>query len=347
MVGASLYILVRSTRNRIAVRLRRLREPRYLFGAVIGAAYLYFAVFAAAARGRQARRPGVPRFRRGIGCCSAGSARRTGGAAVLLMAGLAWIFPGRAACSSFTRGRNRLSVSRARLASSVADPSHHPVAVRTSLRRHGAGVPVQQSGDDIDRRDVPARDRPLDHVRDHPNLFCRRDDGPRAARLGGSSRAAGGLDAAGRHGRGAWRGRGARRARSADFQTSSFEDVVTRLGTATTTGLPRIVLWPFQALLRPLFADGAAAYLMAIPGALLVLLATVRLGLDEQFGVLEESPRGRGGRTRNRVTRVRWPPVVRVRQVGAGARALSGRLGAGRSSGRTRCRRFSRRSTSR
>src|SRR6266403_2102113 len=37
MVGASLYILFRSTRNRIAVRLRRLREPRYIFGAMVPA----------------------------------------------------------------------------------------------------------------------------------------------------------------------------------------------------------------------------------------------------------------------------------------------------------------------
>src|SRR5207248_8980807 len=47
-------------------------------------------------------------------------------------------------------------------------------------------------------------------------------------------------------------------------QTSSFEDAVTRIGTVMTTGLPRLVLWPFEALLRPLFAGGAAAYLAAI-----------------------------------------------------------------------------------
>ena len=46
MLSASLYIIVCSARNRLRVRLRRLREPRYLIGALAGAAYLYFSIFA-------------------------------------------------------------------------------------------------------------------------------------------------------------------------------------------------------------------------------------------------------------------------------------------------------------
>jgi ABC-2 type transport system permease protein len=46
MIAASLYILICTTRNRLRVRLRRLREPRYLIGAIVGAAYVYFAFFA-------------------------------------------------------------------------------------------------------------------------------------------------------------------------------------------------------------------------------------------------------------------------------------------------------------
>ncbi len=64
MFFASLYIIVCSAKNRLRVRLRRLREPRYLVGAIVGAAYIYFSFFtryrtsnAAAAR-RRAR--GVP-----------------------------------------------------------------------------------------------------------------------------------------------------------------------------------------------------------------------------------------------------------------------------------------------
>ena len=109
MVAASFYILVRSTRNRIVVRLRRLREPRYLFGAVIGAAYLYFAVYRPRRIvGRRGRRGAIP-DEASLGRFGAS----LGGAAVLLMAGLAWIFPGTSSLLRFTESRNRLPVSRA------------------------------------------------------------------------------------------------------------------------------------------------------------------------------------------------------------------------------------------
>ena len=104
-------------------------------------------------------------------------------------------------------------------------------------------------------------------------------------------------------------------------QTSSFEDAVTRIGTVMTTGLPRLVLWPFEALLRPLFADGAAAYLAAIPGALLVLLATTAwvLKSDEVFhaanegGAVMHKPATERRRRRMAAPRVRaaaWPLVT-------------------------------------
>ena len=46
MLSASLFIITHSARNRLRIRLRRLREPRYLIGAVAGAAYFYFTIFA-------------------------------------------------------------------------------------------------------------------------------------------------------------------------------------------------------------------------------------------------------------------------------------------------------------
>src|SRR2546423_1135060 len=101
MVRASLYILVRSTRNRIVVRLRRLREPRYALGAVFGVAYIYFVLFgrirAAGRRGGRGRQiPAGPaalidRFGPALA-----------GAAVLLMAALAWVFPGTSSVLTFT-----------------------------------------------------------------------------------------------------------------------------------------------------------------------------------------------------------------------------------------------------
>lgn len=54
MTGAFLYLFTCSLRNRIRVRLRRLRQPRYLLGSIAGLLYLYFMLV---------RRPGghVPR----------------------------------------------------------------------------------------------------------------------------------------------------------------------------------------------------------------------------------------------------------------------------------------------
>ena len=57
MLSASLYIIVCSAKNRIRMRLRRLREPRYLFGAIAGVAYFYFTFFARI-RGGRGRRSG-------------------------------------------------------------------------------------------------------------------------------------------------------------------------------------------------------------------------------------------------------------------------------------------------
>ncbi len=42
MFGATLYIISTSARNRFRQRLRRLREPRYLVGALAGLGYLVF-----------------------------------------------------------------------------------------------------------------------------------------------------------------------------------------------------------------------------------------------------------------------------------------------------------------
>ena len=63
MFGASLYIIVCSARNRLRVRLRRLREPRYLIGAIVGVAYLYFSFFARLRRARARRAPARGRSR--------------------------------------------------------------------------------------------------------------------------------------------------------------------------------------------------------------------------------------------------------------------------------------------
>ena len=51
MNGALVYLQLESLRNAVRQRLRRLREPRYLLGLIVGAAYFYFFFFRRAAFG--------------------------------------------------------------------------------------------------------------------------------------------------------------------------------------------------------------------------------------------------------------------------------------------------------
>ena len=45
MTGALLYLTLCSVRNRLRVRMRRLRQPRYLIGSIVGGLYCYVAFF--------------------------------------------------------------------------------------------------------------------------------------------------------------------------------------------------------------------------------------------------------------------------------------------------------------
>src|SRR5581483_655040 len=53
MTSALFYLQYQSARNRLVSRFRRLRQPKYFFGAVVGAAWFYFYFFRVIA----ARRP--------------------------------------------------------------------------------------------------------------------------------------------------------------------------------------------------------------------------------------------------------------------------------------------------
>lgn len=103
MSGAFLYLSVCSLRNRLRVRLRRLRQPRYLIGSIVGLAYLYFFAF---------RRPGGRSARVGAGGAPTPLAviERIGEwleviGAVLLFLGtaLAWVLPGAGRPIEFSR----------------------------------------------------------------------------------------------------------------------------------------------------------------------------------------------------------------------------------------------------
>jgi ABC-2 type transport system permease protein len=101
MIGTFLYLTLSSMRNRLRTRVRRLREPRYLIGSVVGALYFYYFIFGRSMRsGRSGR--GSPsivtvltRF--------AGPIQLVVGVALLSFAALAWLLPASRTPIAFSR----------------------------------------------------------------------------------------------------------------------------------------------------------------------------------------------------------------------------------------------------
>jgi ABC-2 type transport system permease protein len=91
--GALVYLTLRSTRNRILFRLRRLRQPRYALASCVGVLY-YFMVF----------RPGSASRVFSYGADSAPVLEVAASMTVFIAASLAWLFPGsRTPALTFTR----------------------------------------------------------------------------------------------------------------------------------------------------------------------------------------------------------------------------------------------------
>jgi len=93
VLTASLYIIIWSARNRVRARLRRLREPRYFIGAIVGAAYIYFSFFARfRVSGRSSRRPRTSDWPESMIPLIA-LLPSLGGVALLVVAVAAWLVP--------------------------------------------------------------------------------------------------------------------------------------------------------------------------------------------------------------------------------------------------------------
>jgi len=99
MTGAFLYLTACSLANRVRMRVRRLREPRYVIGLAVGAVYFYFVIFS---------RPGSGRGHGttvGIAAIAGSAAPLVALASVLLLAVvvLAWVWPSSSRAIVFSR----------------------------------------------------------------------------------------------------------------------------------------------------------------------------------------------------------------------------------------------------
>jgi hypothetical protein len=268
MFTASLYIASKSARNRIAVRLRRLREPRYLAGAVLAAAYFLFIFVVPRRAGR--RRPGGRRFPATPVLDEYGLA--LGGAALFVLSATAWLFPSRSHLFTFTEAEMAFlfpaPVSRRQLLVHRLIRSQlgllFAAMVPAFLFAPGAGTPAAQRlrfamGLWIVLSTTRIYFAGVTMARDH---LASGDWRARATAWAPLLVTLAAIVAV-----------GVPIARAVSLPIESIPEVLARIGETAQSGWPSVVLWPFQLLIAPMFADGGIEYAAAFAGSLLVLAA--------------------------------------------------------------------------
>jgi len=275
MLAASIYIITCSARNRLRVRLRRLREPRYLIGGIVGAAYFYFSFFARArsSRASAARRAarGVPALPPAVAALVA-SGPAIAGLALLVMAASSWIVPVNSGLLDFSEAemqflftapisrrqllihrllRSQLGLLFASIIIGVATPS---VAGYTRLRISVAMWVLLITAKTYFMGVTLSRKRLLT-ARVHARRFAWAPVGLLFVALMIVIEAV--VQAV------------------TSAAPSGLIDVLNRVGDVSRHGAAHLVLWPFMALAGPLFAAWPQPYFSALAAACVVFAASV------------------------------------------------------------------------
>jgi hypothetical protein len=312
MFSASLYIIVCTFRNRLRVRLQRLRQPRYFIGAIAGAAYIYFSFFARfrASRSTLARRSSRPRVPAELAAPLA-VAPALGGLALMIAAAAAWLFPMDSSMLEFSEAEQQFlfpaPVSRRQLLvyrimrsqlgmlfGSVMIGIFSPPTLGISRLRISAAfwiilvtARLYFTGVTLARARLGARGRRARRIAWLPVGVL-----TLALALVGGAIAA------------QWR------------QTPPADAMagLILIGRAADTPAVRLVVLPFKALVKPLFAEWPGAYFVAIAWALVVLasVATWVLLSDEAF---QEAVSDAAERRSQEPIR-KGQPIYRVRSTG-------------------------------
>lgn len=288
MVLATLYIMWCSAKNRLHRRLRRLREPRYLIGGLVGAAYLFFALYG---RTRPRRATSVPpagaRRAQSAIASFAATAPALGGLALLVAAAVSWLMPFGSGLLEFTPAETALLFP--------APVSRRQLLFYRLMRSQWAvffGALVMSLAYPI--ATIPARIRGLlsvwlilmtAHVfftgvtLSRPQVVRRAAGSQPLARLMMIAIFAALAVVLGSIGRHIW-----------EQPVLNLRDAYRVVSTVASTGAAHLVLIPFIALVRPLFADGWVEFLKAIPAALVIYGGTIAwvLRADEAFGAMTE-----------------------------------------------------------
>jgi hypothetical protein len=272
VAGAFVYLTVCSFRNRLRIRIRRLREPRYLIGLIAGSLYMWFFVFRGMFRRQMVTGPAG---RANMGPL-AGMMRSSGpfvaiGSLVLFVfTALSWLWPGKRPALTFSRAEvqflfqaplTRRQLVHYRLIRSQIGTIFGSVVTTIFLRPgslavgwtavagmwlifsiislHSIGISLSQQS-----------------VRKAGWIGVAKQWVPFTLIVGSilALVATFGLD---------WSNIGA--------QTSA-RAVVAEVERVTTTGIAGVILWPFRAMLRLPLATNTAEFFAALPWALLILV---------------------------------------------------------------------------
>jgi ABC-2 type transport system permease protein len=311
VLRASLYIIACSARNRVVRRLRRLREPRYLIGALVGAAYMYFAVFARISRARSVASGGRPPVSAASGLVILQAGPALAGVALLVLAALAWIFPADSGLLDFSDAETAFLFP--------APVTRRQLLIHRLLRSQlpllfGAAV----SSVFVPLTAIAAR------VRFAAGLFI--------VLVGirvyftGVTLARGRLMTGGASGRRvAWVPLAIVLAAAATVVIAivrgfavagpgTFVDLMATLGPAVSTGPVPVILWPFVTLVRPLFAQSYAELLGRLVGALAVLAVAVEWVVRSDAAFHEAAPLATARKAQTKAQR--GAPAPRLRAVG-------------------------------
>jgi ABC-2 type transport system permease protein len=285
MIAASVYIIVCSARNRARVRLRRLREPRYLIGAIVGAAYLYFSFFA---RFRVSRSSAARRGRSGGGvpaplAALAATGPALAGLALLAVTAASWILPFESGLLDFSEAEMQFlfpaPVSRRKLL--IYRILRSQIGLLFSAAVIGVSLGISSSGFSRLRISVASW-----FLLVTARIYF---TGVTLARVRLASRDR-------RSRRIAWLPIAVLGAATAIVVSSVVRAyqaapvagplaMLELIGRVGQTGAVRVVLWPFVALARPLFAAWPQPYLSALSASAIVLavVAAWVLKSDEAF----------------------------------------------------------------
>jgi hypothetical protein len=289
MVSATLYIMWCGAKNRMRRRLRRLREPRYLIGAIVGVAYLFFAFYGRtrSRRPTMSVRSGPARRAESLIASFAATAPALGGLALLAAAAVSWLMPFGSGLLEFTPAETAFLFP--------APVARRHLLFYRLMRSQWAvffGALVMSLAYPI--ATIPARLRGLlalwlilmtAHVFftgvtiTRPHVGRGGANGQQLSRfvmLAVFAALAVVLAAVGRH---IW-----------DQPILTLSDAYHVVSAVVSTGSAHLVLIPFIALVRPLFADGWLEFLTAIPGAIVIYAGTIAwvLHADEAFSAMTD-----------------------------------------------------------